>query len=108
MSKGNILIFLLIKDLQFNILKIKRQNVHKNISNQYISTCNYDSVLDPHCPVFSVKDILEKAEPDPFERSQMLFKVFKIAMNHYILALVIQYIIIIPFFYYVFCFLHLK
>jgi hypothetical protein len=46
-----------------------------NITNSYISVCKNEAKTDPYCPVFLVRDILEKAEPDPFEREQMLLKV---------------------------------
>ena len=36
---------------------------------------------DPFCPVFTVKEILNQAEPDPKERQRMLRTVIKNFVN---------------------------
>ena len=53
----------------------KRRNILSNITNQYISTCVYDNVLDPYCPVFKIGQLVTDSESDPEERSQMYSKV---------------------------------
>lgn len=54
--------------------KKKQRNILPNITNQYISKCNYEDYKDPYCPVFKVDYILNKAEPDIDEKYQMLLK----------------------------------
>jgi hypothetical protein len=44
------------------------------MTNSYISSCTYDKFTDPLCPVFTLRTVLEEAEPDGFEREQMLLK----------------------------------
>ncbi len=48
--------------------------MEKLITNDYISKCAYQKVRDPLCPVFLIKEILEKSEPDEIERKTMLQK----------------------------------
>lgn len=45
--------------------------------------CRHHPIDDPYCPIFLVKDILEKAEPEEFERKMMLKKggVIQIEIN---------------------------
>jgi len=59
-------------DIEFKKFKRKERNILPGITNYYISTCTYDEVLDPYCPVFSLEKVLKKAEPDSKERLMML------------------------------------
>jgi hypothetical protein len=54
---------------------MKTRNILPNITSQYISQCKYDKITDPYCPIIRLKEMLEKAEPNPIERTEMLRKV---------------------------------
>lgn len=41
-------------DIEFKKFKKKQRNILPNITNQYISKCNFDDHKDPYCPVFKV------------------------------------------------------
>lgn len=45
-----------------------------NITNDFIAKCTYDNVRDSLCPVFTIQQILNEAEPNPKEQAQMLLK----------------------------------
>ena len=45
------------------------------MTNKRLTTCRNDPITDPYCPVFLVGDILQRTEPDQYERNQMLLKV---------------------------------
>ena len=47
----------------------------QNMTNKYISSCNYHDKNDIFCPVFRLKYILAKAESNETERLLMLLRV---------------------------------
>jgi hypothetical protein len=62
-------------DIHFKKFSLKSRNILPNITNKYISSCKQNT-SDPYCPVIQVKELMEKAEPNPSERALMLMKVF--------------------------------
>lgn len=61
-------------DVKFERFNKRHRNLLLNITNEYIKTCTYEPHRDPFCPVFTVKEILNQAEPDIKERQKMLKK----------------------------------
>ena len=47
------------------------------MNNDYINNCLYDKKNDKYCPVFSIKSILNEAEPDHRKQLHMLENVIK-------------------------------
>jgi hypothetical protein len=52
-----------------------RRNLLPNITNEYIASCTYNPITHPYCPVFMIRDIINEAEPNKYERDQIFLKV---------------------------------
>ncbi|XP_003744945.1 P2X purinoceptor 4 [Galendromus occidentalis] len=45
--------------VEFSLFNLTRRNIRDSDTSKYLTSCNYDPVKDPACPVFRIGDILK-------------------------------------------------
>ena len=59
-------------DINFLAFDERRSNLPKNVTSHFIQTCSGSLNRSPYCPVFTIEQILNEAEPDEDEQKFML------------------------------------